>query len=114
MQGLSYHWLSAFIGITFGVIIIVLIRRDFLHVRYSFFWVLVALSMVLIGIFPTLTDVVASWFNVGYPPVILIVVAIGVIFVKLLLMDIKRSSNERKLAMLAQEIAVLESNNKDR
>jgi hypothetical protein len=47
--------------------------------------------------------------GVHYPPTLLIVIGMGLILIKMLTMDLKRSEQERKIRALTQRLAILES-----
>jgi hypothetical protein len=53
-------------------------------------------------------DWVGRLTGIHYPPVIPIIIGIGMILVRLLKMDIDRSRSERQLRRLTQKLAILE------
>ncbi len=67
-----------------------------------------ALAIFVFGAFPLVIDRIAVKFGVHYPPVLLIVIGMGLILIKMLTMDIERSEQERKLRTLAQRLAIYE------
>ena len=91
------------------MIILLLIRRDFMHTRYALWWLPTALAVAILGVFPRLSDFIAAKLGIGYPPILPVIVGLGLILIKLLTMDLERSKNERKLHRLAQRVAILES-----
>jgi hypothetical protein len=97
------------IGIATAAAIMVLIRRDHLHVRYGLWWVIVAVSFSLLGLFPALFDNAAKYVGISYPPVLALTLGIVLLVLKILVMDIERSRNAIKLQRLIQRIALLES-----
>lgn len=101
--------ISASIGLSIGFIILYLVRRDHLHTRYAIWWIPIALVIALIGVFPKMVDHLAWLLGIGYPPVFPLVIGICLLLVKILLMDVERSRNERKLQRLAQRVAMLEA-----
>jgi len=104
----SYQWTTAIIGLIIAFIIFFLIRRDFLHVKRSFWWIGIALLVVIMGFFPGFFDKIGILLGVSYPPVLIITLGIGFILVKILSMDLERSRQERTLRRLTQKIAILE------
>ena len=106
---IAYQWTSAAIGILLGTVIIALVRKDLLHTRYSFLWLMVALTATLLGFFPQVSDVAAKWLGVTYPPTLVMLLALVVIAVKILFMDIDRSRQEIQLRRLAHRLAILEA-----
>lgn len=105
---IQYRTTSALVAVVIATIIVYLIRRDSLQVRFALWWLSTAFAVVLFGFFPNIIDYIGHKFGVHYPPVLLIVLAIGFILIKLLKMDIDRSSRERRLRRLAQRLAILE------
>jgi len=105
----TYNWASAAIGIAIAVVILHLVRRDYLHTRYAVWWIPAALAIGLLGLFPRLVDWVAKLLGISYPPILVLVLGICILLVKVLVMDIERSRNEVKLHRLAQRLAILES-----
>ena len=105
---MTYQIVSGLIGLTVAGFILFLIRRDHLHVRHSLMWLPVALGVAVLGIFPTLSDAIARWLGVAYPPVLPLLVAVAFLLIKQLIGDIERSRNERKLERLVQRLAILE------
>jgi len=96
------------LAIGIGLMIIVLVRRDRMHGAYAVWWAFVAIAVMLLGLFPGLVDRIGRELGVIYPPMLILVVAICLLFLKVLTMDIERSRQETQLRHLAQRLAVLE------
>jgi|SRR5690554_180080 len=103
-------WISAIIGLLVALTILLLIRRDKLHVRHGVFWLLVAVVFAGLGFAPALVDWLAREIGIGYPPVLALVGAIAVLVIKILLMDIDQARHEVQLQRLIQRVAILEAN----
>ncbi len=97
------------LGLLVAGVIMVLVRRDYLHTRYALWWLCVAVAVLILGIFPGLVDLVGSPFGVHYPPILVVIICLGLILIKMLTMDLERSRQERELRRLAQRLALLES-----
>lgn len=106
---LDRYSISAVLGLVIAGSIIYLVRKDQLHSRYTLWWIPVALSIALTGLFPKAVDWAGAHLNIHYPPILPLIIAIGFLLVKILLMDIERSRNERKLHRLAQRMASYEA-----
>ena len=106
---ISYQWITAILGVVIAGSILYLVRRDHLHGPYAVWWLLVAIITTVLGIWPQLIDKLGYSLGVAYPPVLLLVLAQGMMLVKILTMDIERSRQERRLRHLAQHMAILES-----
>lgn len=96
------------LGLCIAALILWLMRRDHLHVDHGVGWLLVAAGFALLGFAPSIIDHIASRVGIGYPPVLGLSLAIGVLVIKLLLMDIERSRIEVRNRRLTQRLGMLE------
>ena len=101
--------ITGVIGIVTAIIIVILVRRDHLHVRYGLWWMSAALVFSLLGLFPALFDNLARYLGIAYPPILALTVGAVILVLKILVMDIERSRNAIRLQRLTQRIALLES-----
>jgi hypothetical protein len=99
---------SAAIGILLAGSILYLVRRDHMHGSYALWWLAIAAAILLLGVFPPVIDWLGSVTGISYPPVLPIIVGIGMILIRMLRTDIDRSRQERQLRRLAQKLAILE------
>lgn len=97
------------IGILTAVIIVVLIRKDHLHVRYGLWWMGAAIIFALLGLFPAIFDRFAGYLGIAYPPVLALTIGAVILVLKILVIDIERSRNAIRLQRLTQRIALLEA-----
>lgn len=97
------------IGIATAITIMVLIRRDHLHVRYGLWWVAAAVVFALLGFVPAIFDSIALYLGIAYSPILALTLGATILVIKILVMDIERSRNAIKLQRLVQRIALLES-----
>jgi hypothetical protein len=105
---MSYQFTSAVLGLFIASTIFWLIRRDLLHSRHALWWLLVALLVVTLGMFPKIIDKLAVLLGVNYPPTLLFSLGMGMILLKVLSVDLHQSQLERKIRRLAQKLAILE------
>jgi hypothetical protein len=103
-----YQWTTAIIGIVIAFVILLLIRRDILHVKRSLWWIGIATLIMVMGFFPITIDKFGILLGVNYPPVLILTLGIGFILIKILSMDLERSRQERMLRRLTQRMAILE------
>lgn len=96
-------------GIAIAAVILFLVRRDHLHGPYAIWWIGAAATVVALGFFPRLFDYLAVYLGVRYPPILAIVLGLGLLLVKILTMDLERSRQERLIRRLAQRLAMLEA-----
>ena len=101
--------LTGTIGIATALTIVILIRRDRLHVRYGLWWMAAAVAFALLGVFPRVVDQIAAYLQVAYPPVLALTLGLVILVIKILVMDLERSRNTVRLNRLVQRIALLES-----
>jgi hypothetical protein len=99
---------SAVIGVLLAGAILYLVRRDHLHGSYALWWLAVAAAILVLGVFPPAIDWLGRVTGISYPPVLPIIVGIGMILIRMLRTDIDRSRQERQLRRLAQKLAILE------
>lgn len=99
---------SAVIGIALAGAIFYLVRRDHLHGSYALWWLLVAVATLVIGVFPHLIDELGRIVGIAYPPILAIIFGMGLILIRMLLMDVDRSRQERTLRRLTQRLAILD------
>ena len=95
-------------GVLIAGAILYLVRRDHLHGSYALWWLAVAAAALLLSVFPQTIDWLGHVTGIYYPPVLPIIVAIGMILLRMLKMDIDRSRSERQLRRLTQKIGILE------
>jgi len=105
-----YLLITAIIGLGIAMLIIWLIRKDHLHVKYAFGWVIIGILSAILGFAPQAVDLIAKYLDIGYPPILAIVLAISFILIKLLIIDIDRSKTTRDIVRLNQRIGILEAN----
>ena len=103
---------TAIIGLAMAALILVLIRKDRMHVHHGLGWVLVALSFALLGLSPGIIDRLAHFRGGGYPPVLALMLGFSLMVIKILLMDIERSRLETRNQRLIQRVAMLEADMK--
>ena len=101
--------ITRIIGIIAAIVILILIRRDLLHVRYGLLWVAAAVVFASLGLFPAFFDNFAKYVGVAYPPVLALTIGVVVLVLKILVMDLERSRNAIKMQRLVQRIGLLES-----
>ena len=102
------HIIAAFIGAVLSLSIVFLTRRDHISPLVAARWFAVALLVLFVSFFPNIVDWVGLSLGIGYPPIIPVLVALGVAMVKILLMDIERQKMANKIDRLVQRMAILE------
>jgi len=105
----SYLFITAFIGLFIAFSIIWLIRKDHMHVKYAFGWIIVGIISVIIGFSPGIIDHIAHKLGIAYPPILAVIIAFTFLLIKMFVMDIDRSKQERNLLRLTQKVGILEA-----
>ena len=101
--------ITSIIGLLTALSMFVLIRRDYLHVRYGIGWMIVALVFAMLGLFPTVFDHVAAFFGIAYPPILALLLGFVILLLKTLLVDIERSKDNIKFQRVVQRVALQEA-----
>ena len=101
--------ITGVMGLLVASLIILLVRKDYLHATNGMSWIIVAVAFSLLGFAPSVIDRVAIFFGVAYPPVLALTLGISLLVIKILLMDLERSRIEIRNQRLAQRIAMLEA-----
>jgi hypothetical protein len=104
---------TSIIGIATAITIVILIRRDQLHVRYGLWWMGAAVVFALLGLFPSIVDRISHYLGIAYPPVLALILGLVALVLKILVMDIERSRYAIKMQRLVQRIALLEAELRD-
>lgn len=102
--------ITIIIGVFFSFWILFLVRRNLLYLSYSIFWLFIAAVIFILGLFPGLNIILAQRLGIRYYPILPVVVAILILFVKLLKQDLELTEKKKMLKRLAQEIAILKAN----
>ena len=68
----------------------------------------VAILVLFVSFFPGIVDWIGLNLGIGSPPIIPVLIALGVAMVKILLMDIERQKMANKIDRLVQRMAILE------
>ena len=104
-----YLFFTSFVGLFIAFFIIWLIRKDHLHIKYAFSWIIVGIFSVVIGFSPSIIDNLAHKIDISYPPILAIIIAFTFLLIKILTIDIERSRQERNLLRLTQRVGILEA-----
>lgn len=105
---LHYQLFTSLSAFLFFVFVIVLIRKDSILMGAAFRWLLLALAILILGVFPQLADIVASWVGVAYSPILPVIFACLLLMLKALIADIERVKTQVKLDRVAQKLAIIE------
>lgn len=103
------NWFFIIIGILAVFYVVHIVRRNKLSIKESFWWLIGAVAMLLLAIFPQVLDWAALILGISYPPTLLLTVC--VIF--LLFILFKDGRRIAKLQVqnieLEQQVALIEN-----
>jgi hypothetical protein len=105
---LRAHLLVWILTLVYFLAIFRLVRHRKLRAKYALLWILVAIAIIPLAVFPRLLDIVSSdVLGVAYPPAALLV--IGLLFFCLLNMhfSFELTRLEERSRVLAEEVALL-------
>jgi hypothetical protein len=105
---MNLHLTTLLLGVGLGVVLVILLRGNLLHLGHGVFWFLVAVTAVGLGIWPRILDGIASLVGIAYAPTLLLLLAVMVLLVKSLHNDILVSRLEGQLRRLNQRLALYE------
>ena len=77
---MSWKIVTGVMGFSLGCLIIYLVRHDHLRGLYGVWWFLLALMSIFFGLFPGAIDYIGKMLGVYYPPILLMVGALVVLF----------------------------------
>lgn len=106
---MSLNLTTTLLGIGLAAVILLLVRRDHLHLSHGVSWIVVAAAAALLGAWPALLDRVAAVAGISYSPSLLLLVGVIVLLIKSLLADIANTRLERQVRRLNQRIAMFEA-----
>jgi hypothetical protein len=99
------------VGLAVSVILLLgvleLVRRRKLTEEYSFIWILFGVALVLLSVRRDVLDLAAAWLGIYYPPIVLLLVLILMVFLTSLWFAVIVSRQRRQIERLIEETAVL-------
>jgi hypothetical protein len=103
------------LGVSLSLLIIVLelVRRRKLTEEYSFLWILCSLALVFLSIRRDVLDTAAHWLGVFYPPTVLLMLLIMMVFIASLCFSVIVSRQRQQIERLIEETAILAAEIRD-
>jgi hypothetical protein len=84
-----------------------LVRRRKLTEEYSFLWILSSLALLALAIRREILHDAARWLGVYYPPILLVMLLIVMVFVASLCFSVIVSRQRQQIERLIEETAIL-------
>ena len=95
------------IALALIIYIIMSVRQSRLSVKTSFGWMLASLLMLFLAIFPKSLDWLATILGVEYPPTLILILCVVLLFTINFNYGKKISELQNKIISLAQEVSIL-------
>lgn len=99
------------VALTVSVVLLLsvleLVRRRKLTEEYSFLWIISALVLIAISAKREILHVTARWLGVFYPPIVLVMLLIVMVFVASLGFSVIVSRQRQQIERLIEETAIL-------
>ena len=100
------------VGISFALLVLVLelVRRRRLGEELSLLWIGISLSLLVISIWRKLfIDRLALWLGIHYPPALLLLALVFVVFTATLFFSVIVSRQRQQILDLTEEVALLDA-----
>jgi len=97
------------IGIIFVVLVFKLLISGKMSERTSLPWIACSFFIIILSAFPYTIDKVAKIIHIDYPPTLLFLVAILILFLLVLYQSIHLSVLQHKILELAQAVSIMRS-----
>ena len=95
------------------LVVLELVRRRKLAEEYSFLWIGSALLLLALSVRREILHVVARWLGVYYPPIVLVMLLIVMVFVASLCFSVIVSRQRKQIERLMEETAILSAELRD-
>ena len=103
------QWFAIIVGILFLVMMIELIRKNRVALKYALLWLLSGVLMLLFAIFPQLLDRMARMIGIYSPVNALFAVLLCCGLVLMISFSVIMSGNKKAIVRLIQEISLMEN-----
>ena len=94
-------------AIVFEIFILNLVRRNKLDEKYSILWIILGIIILFVAIFPNSIVTIAGWFNVYYPPTLMLLFALIFLGVYIIHISIVITKQNKMIVKLTQELAIV-------
>jgi len=101
------------VSLSLLVVVLELVRRRKLTEEYSFLWIVCSIALVGLAIRRDLIDAAARWLGVFYPPMVLLMLLIVMVFVASLCFSVIVSRQRQQIERLIEETAILSAELRD-
>src|SRR5207247_6140785 len=95
------------VSIVLLIVVLELVRRRKLTEEYSFLWILSSLLLLALSVRREILHAVARWLGVYYPPIVLVMLLIVMVFVASLCFSVIVSRQRQQIERMIEETAIL-------
>ena len=100
---------SFILSLLFLLVTLYFVKSRAIDFKYSFFWIIVSLSFIVLSLNKDFTEWIAGLVNIAYAPAFLFVTGIVFIFAILFYLTVVISKMQNKITILIQEVGILKS-----
>lgn len=93
-------------SIIFILFILNLVRKNKLDEKYSILWLFFGVIILIVSIFPIIIEKIAAFFEVYYPPALMLLFAILIIGAYIVHITIVITKQNKMIIKLTQELAI--------
>jgi len=101
------HVVGLLVSVLLLLVVLELVRRRRLAEEYSFVWIGFSLALVGLSLRKDILDISARWLGIYYPPVVLLLVLVLMVFVASLSFAVIVSRQRKQIDQLIEETASL-------
>jgi hypothetical protein len=105
--------IALIVSIVLLIVVLELVRRRKLTEEYSFLWILSSLVLLALSVRREILHAVARWLGVYYPPIVLVMLLIVMVFVASLCFSVIVSRQRQQIERLIEETAILSAELRD-
>lgn len=105
--------LGAAVSVLLLVVVLELVRRRRLTEEYSIVWILASLALLGLSFSRPLISMAAQWLGVYYPPAVLLLALLTLVFAALLYFTVVASRQRMQIERLVEEVSILAAEVRD-
>lgn len=100
---------TAIFGLAVAGLLLVLVRKDHLHISHGVGWSAAIMLSAMLGFAPGIFDSLATAIGVHYAPILGVSIAIAALVIKALITDLELTKLKVKHQRLVQKLALMEA-----
>jgi len=100
---------SLAVSVALLVVVLELVRRRKLTEEYSYLWIVASIALVALSARRQVLDASARWLGVYYPPMVLVMAFILMVFVASLWFSVIVSRQRQQIERLIEDTAILQA-----